>query len=43
MVGATRSRVSHFKNEFRTMGYIDYPGNGALTINNGLLTAILSG
>jgi hypothetical protein len=43
MVGATRSRVSHFKNEFRTMGFIDYAGNGALTINNGLLAVILSG
>ena len=42
MVGATWSRVSHFTNEFLTMGFIDYPGNGALTVNNGLLSVILS-
>jgi CRP-like cAMP-binding protein len=42
MVGTTRSRVSHFMNKFRTLGFIDYTGNGALTVNNGLLTVILS-
>jgi len=42
MVGTTRSRVSHFMNKFRTLGFIDYAGNGALTVNNGLLTVILS-
>jgi CRP-like cAMP-binding protein len=42
MVGTTRSRVSHFMNKFRTMGFIDYTGNGALTVNNGLLSVILS-
>jgi CRP/FNR family cyclic AMP-dependent transcriptional regulator len=42
MVGTTRSRVSHFMNKFRTMGFIDYAGNGALTVNNGLLTVVLS-
>jgi CRP/FNR family transcriptional regulator, cyclic AMP receptor protein len=42
MVGTTRSRVSHFMNKFRTMGFIDYAGSGALTVNNGLLTVILS-
>jgi CRP-like cAMP-binding protein len=42
MVGTTRSRVSHFMNKFRTLGFIDYAGNGALTVNNGLLTIILS-
>ena len=42
MVGTTRSRVSHFMNKFRTMGFIDYAGNGALTVNNGLLSVILS-
>src|ERR1035437_3152849 len=26
MVGTTRSRVSHFMNKFRTMGFIDYAG-----------------
>ena len=43
MVGTTRSRVSHFMNKFRTMGFIDYAGNGGLKVNNGLLSVILSG
>jgi CRP-like cAMP-binding protein len=42
IVGTTRSRVSHFMNKFRTLGFIDYAGNGALKVNNGLLTVILS-
>jgi CRP-like cAMP-binding protein len=42
MVGTTRSRVSHFMNKFRSLGFIDYAGNGALTVNNGLLSVILS-
>jgi CRP-like cAMP-binding protein len=42
MGGTTRSRVSHFMNKFRTLGFIDYTGNGALTVNNGLLSVILS-
>lgn len=41
MVGTTRSRVSHFMNRFRTLGFIDYTGNGALTVNSGLLTVVL--
>ena len=35
MVGTTRSRVSHFLNNFRKLGYIDY-GSGALTVKAGL-------
>jgi hypothetical protein len=42
MVGTTRSRVSHFMNKFRTLGFIDYTGDGSLTVNNGLLSVILS-
>jgi CRP-like cAMP-binding protein len=42
MVGTTRSRVSHFMNKFRTLGFIDYAGNGALTVNSGLLSMVLS-
>ena len=42
MVGTTRSRISHFMNKFRKLGFIDYAGNGALTVNNGLLSVILS-
>ena len=42
MVGTTRSRVSHFMNKFRTLGFIDYAGNGGLTVNSGLLSVVLS-
>ena len=42
MVGTTRSRVSHFMNKFRTLGFIDYEGDGALTVNSGLLSVVLS-
>jgi len=41
MVGTTRSRVSHFMYKFRTMGFIDYAGNGGLTVNSGLLSVVL--
>jgi CRP/FNR family transcriptional regulator, cyclic AMP receptor protein len=40
MVGTTRSRVSHFMNKFRTLGFIDYDGDG-LTVHSGLLTVVL--
>jgi hypothetical protein len=42
MVGTTRSRVSHFMNKFRTLGFIDYAGSGALTVNSGLLSVVLN-
>jgi CRP/FNR family cyclic AMP-dependent transcriptional regulator len=42
MVGTTRSRVSHFMNKFRSLGFIDYAGSGALTVNSGLLSVVLS-
>lgn len=38
----SRSRVSHFMNKFRTLGFMDYAGSGALTVNNGLLSVIVS-
>jgi CRP-like cAMP-binding protein len=41
MVGTTRSRVSHFMNKFRTLGFVDYAGNGAMTVNSGLLSVVL--
>jgi hypothetical protein len=28
-------------NKFRTLGFIDYTGNGVLTVSNGLLSVIL--
>jgi CRP-like cAMP-binding protein len=42
MVGTTRSRVSHFMNKFRKMGFIDYAGSGALTVNSGLMSVVLN-
>jgi CRP-like cAMP-binding protein len=42
MVGTTRSRVSHFMNKFRTLGFIDYTGNGGLTVNSGLMSVVLN-
>jgi len=42
LVGTTRSRVSHFMNKFRTRGFIDYAGDGALTVNSGLLSVVRS-
>lgn len=40
MVGTTRSRVSHFMNRFRKMGFIDYNGGG-LQVHSALLTVVL--
>jgi len=41
MVGTTRSRVSHFMNNFRRLGFIDYSDNGGLTVQSGLLSVVL--
>jgi CRP-like cAMP-binding protein len=41
MVGTTRSRVSHFMNKFRTLGFVEYTEAGALTVNSGLLSVVL--
>ncbi len=41
MVGTTRSRVSHFMNKFRKMGFVDYHGTGALTVHRDLLSGAL--
>jgi CRP/FNR family transcriptional regulator, cyclic AMP receptor protein len=40
MVGTTRSRVSHFMNKFKGLGFIDYNGHG-LTVNSSLLSVVL--
>jgi CRP/FNR family cyclic AMP-dependent transcriptional regulator len=40
-VGITRSRISHFLNKFRKLGFIDYSHNGWLTVHNGLFSVIL--
>ena len=41
MVGTTRLQVSHFMNKFRKLGFIDYSGNGGLTVQGGLLSVVL--
>jgi CRP/FNR family transcriptional regulator, cyclic AMP receptor protein len=40
MVGTTRSRVSHFMNKFRKLGFVDYDDSG-LTVHSGLLGIVL--
>jgi CRP-like cAMP-binding protein len=39
MIGTTRSRVSHFMNKFRKLGFIDY--NGHLEVHSSLLNVAL--
>ncbi len=39
MIGTTRSRVSHFMNRFREMGFIEY--NGDLKVHTSLLDVVL--
>jgi CRP/FNR family transcriptional regulator, cyclic AMP receptor protein len=41
MVGTTRSRVSHFMNKFRKLGFIDYSDNNGLKVHSGLLSVVL--
>jgi CRP-like cAMP-binding protein len=41
MVGTTRSRVSHFMNKFRKLGFIEYCDTGGLTVHSGLLSVVL--
>jgi CRP-like cAMP-binding protein len=41
MIGTTRSRVSHFMNKFRKLGFIDYSDNDGLMVNSGLLSVVL--
>jgi CRP/FNR family transcriptional regulator, cyclic AMP receptor protein len=40
MVGTTRSRVSHFMNKFRTLGFVDYDESG-LQVHSSLLNVVL--
>ena len=40
MIGTTRSRVNHFMNKFKRLGFISY--NGGLTVNSGLLSVLLA-
>ena len=39
MIGTTRSRVSHFMNKFRKLGFINY--NGHLEVHSSLLSVVL--
>jgi CRP-like cAMP-binding protein len=39
MIGTTRSRVSHFMNKFRKLGFLDY--NGHLEVHSSLLNVVL--
>lgn len=39
IVGTTRSRISHFMNKFRDLGYIEY--NGRLKVHSSLLNVLL--
>ena len=39
MIGTTRSRVSHFMNKFRKLGFIEY--NGGLHVHSSLLNIVL--
>jgi len=42
MVGTTRSRVSHFMNKFKKLGFVDYKSlAGGLTVNSSLLSVVL--
>lgn len=40
MIGTTRSRVSHFMNKFRDLGFIEY--NGHLEVHSSLLSVVLN-
>jgi len=39
LIGTTRSRVSHFMNKFRTLGFIHY--NGGIEVHSSLLNVVL--
>jgi CRP-like cAMP-binding protein len=39
MIGTTRSRVSHFMNKFRKLGFIKY--NGGLEVHSSLRSVVL--
>jgi len=39
MIGTTRSRVNHFMNKFRKLGFLDY--NGGIHVHSSLLNVVL--
>ena len=43
IIGTTRSRVGHFMDKFKKLGFVDFDGPaGGLTVNNGLLSVVLN-
>jgi CRP-like cAMP-binding protein len=40
MVGTTRSRINHFMNKFRKLGFIAYNSEDGLTVHRGLLSVV---
>lgn len=40
MIGTTRSRISHFMNKFRRLGYIGYDRHGFVTVHKTLLRVL---
>jgi CRP/FNR family transcriptional regulator, cyclic AMP receptor protein len=42
IVGTTRSRVSHFMNKFRKLGFVEYDSGMNLTVRSGLLSVLLN-
>lgn len=40
MIGTTRSRISHFMNKFRRLGYISYDRHGIVTVHKTLSRAL---
>ena len=41
MIGTTRSRVSHFMNRFRKLGFLDYQDGSGIQVHSSLLSAVL--
>jgi CRP/FNR family transcriptional regulator, cyclic AMP receptor protein len=39
MIGTTRSRINHFMNKFRRLGYVDY--NGTIRVRRSLINVVL--
>jgi len=41
MIGTTRSRVSHFMNRFRKLGFLDHEDGSGIQVHSALLNAVL--
>jgi CRP/FNR family cyclic AMP-dependent transcriptional regulator len=40
MVGTTRSRINHFMNKFRKLGFIEYNNEAGVTVHRGLIRVV---